>query len=83
MNNPDSQPIALVTGGCAGLGLVISRTLVSRGYRVIVLDRDESQMQTAVAELGDCATARKCDFPIEVLTAKAEPMNRYALLLVE
>jgi short-subunit dehydrogenase len=69
MNDSDSRPIALVTGGCAGLGLVITRTLISHGYQVIALDRNESQMRQVVAELGDRVTVRKCDVTVEAEVA--------------
>lgn len=61
-NMPDTAPpVALVTGGCAGLGLVITRTLVARGYRVVILDRDEERLQEACGELGRSVTGRACD----------------------
>ncbi len=42
----------VVTGGARGLGLAIARALLSRGARVVLLDRDEAELDRAVAALG-------------------------------
>ena len=50
--------IALVTGGQQGIGLGISRTLVSAGYKVALASRsaaDTPAVQSALAELGSDA----------------------------
>ena len=57
----DSNPVALVTGGSAGLGLVISRKLLSAGYQVVVMGRDQARLDTACADLGSGATSIQCD----------------------
>lgn len=44
-----SNQIAIVTGGARGLGLAIATTLKENGFKVILLDRDES----ALKALGD------------------------------
>src|SRR5262245_48457447 len=41
----------LVTGGTRGLGLVISRMLLSRGARVAICGRDDRSLASALADL--------------------------------
>jgi NAD(P)-dependent dehydrogenase (short-subunit alcohol dehydrogenase family) len=43
---------ALVTGGARGLGLAMARALGTYGARLMLMDRDEATLQTAVAALG-------------------------------
>ena len=43
---------ALVTGGASGIGLAIARSLKSEGVRVVLADRDESELASAGTELG-------------------------------
>lgn len=45
--DPDSRPLALVTGGSAGLGHVIAGTLLANGYRVIIVGRDVERLNEA------------------------------------
>lgn len=44
---------ALVTGGSRGLGLEIARVLVVRGANVVLLARDEAELDNAVLDLHD------------------------------
>lgn len=56
--------IALVTGGSRGLGLVLARELGLRGMRVVLVARDEDELERARATLeadGIDATALPCD----------------------
>jgi len=43
--------VAFVTGGASGLGLAMARTLLKRGARVMLADRDADGLDRAVAEL--------------------------------
>lgn len=43
---------AIVTGGSGGIGLVIGRALVGRGYDVVLVARREEQLAAAAAEIG-------------------------------
>lgn len=52
---------ALVTGGASGFGLAIARQLVADGARVALVDVSEAALAAAVADLGDAATAHRCD----------------------
>ena len=38
MNNIDSKPVCMVTGGSAGIGLAVCEKFLAKGYRVINLD---------------------------------------------
>lgn len=49
------MPIALITGGSAGLGLALSRSLVTDGWTVITDGRDSVRLADAAASLGDRA----------------------------
>src|SRR5690554_2120810 len=42
---------ALITGGAQGLGLALAEGLVKRGWRLTLIDIDETQLQTAVTQL--------------------------------
>lgn len=42
-----SLPVAIVTGGSAGLGLVVAESLYREGYRVAVLARDAERLSEA------------------------------------
>jgi short-subunit dehydrogenase len=56
--------VALVTGGSRGLGLVLARELGLRGMRVVLVARDEDELERARASLeadGIDATALPCD----------------------
>jgi short-subunit dehydrogenase len=63
--NTQPQRVALVTGGSAGLGLVVSRTLRSRGYQVVIVGRDQTRLDQARDQLGDDVIARRCDVTSE------------------
>lgn len=43
--------LALVAGGSRGLGLLLARELLTRGSRVVICARDESELQRAAAQL--------------------------------
>lgn len=50
-----SGQTAVVTGGSTGLGLAITRCLISAGAKVVVLSRNEAQARETLAEFGDRA----------------------------
>lgn len=61
---PLAGKIALVTGGSRGLGFVLARELGARGARVVIVARDEQELERARAALGNegiAATALPCD----------------------
>lgn len=59
-----SGQVAFVTGGAAGIGLAIARTLAARGARVVLFDRDGALAEASAGELcgaGLDARARALD----------------------
>ena len=52
---------ALVTGGGSGLGVEMSRVLVSMGYDVVITGRNEEALRATAAELGDRVRPEVCD----------------------
>jgi NAD(P)-dependent dehydrogenase (short-subunit alcohol dehydrogenase family) len=60
-----SEARAVVTGGASGLGNAVARLVVASGGRVTMLDVQEAQGQSAVAELGPAAAFIKCDVTSE------------------
>jgi NAD(P)-dependent dehydrogenase (short-subunit alcohol dehydrogenase family) len=63
-------PIALITGGSAGLGVHIAASFLQDGYRVILVGRDGERLRAAVDRLSpspDTVLAEACD-----LTKSAE-----------
>ena len=58
------QNVALVTGGSAGLGLVIAEKLMQAGYQVVILGRCEDKLKAAEKQLRSIAShvaAIRCD----------------------
>ncbi|WP_026181269.1 SDR family NAD(P)-dependent oxidoreductase [Demetria terragena] len=49
--NPTDPPVALITGGSAGLGLELVRALHSRGWEVVTNARTISELRSATSEL--------------------------------
>ncbi len=45
------QPVAIVTGGSAGLGLEIVRALLTAGYAVVMVGRDRQRLSQGQADL--------------------------------
>ncbi len=52
MTISDDRPVAVVTGGSAGLGQIIAQTFLIRGYRVVIVGRDPQRIDQAIGELG-------------------------------
>jgi NAD(P)-dependent dehydrogenase (short-subunit alcohol dehydrogenase family) len=56
-----AQKTAIITGGASGIGLAIATRFAAEGAFVEILDRNEAEMQAAVAAIGSSATATLCD----------------------
>lgn len=48
-----TDKVAIVTGGSAGLGLVVGEALAAAGARVVLAARDAQRLQAAVAQIED------------------------------
>jgi NAD(P)-dependent dehydrogenase (short-subunit alcohol dehydrogenase family) len=74
---------AFVTGGTRGIGMAISRALLTRGARVFVCGRRQSKLDAALAELrssfGEAVQGATCDVrdPAQVKSAYKE-LDRFA-----
>lgn len=56
--------VVLITGGSAGLGLVLAKTFLEADYQVIVIGRDEGRLRSAeqsLREINDHVAAWRCD----------------------
>ncbi|MGH2610040.1 MAG: SDR family NAD(P)-dependent oxidoreductase, partial [Tepidiformaceae bacterium] len=52
-SDPSAKPVAVITGGGRGIGFATVRRFVRDGYRVAVLDVNETALDAARSELGD------------------------------
>jgi len=61
--NPIKQPVAIITGAARGIGLACAQWFLARGYRVALLDVDNTELQKASTALGEPARvlALHCD----------------------
>lgn len=58
MSHPNT-PVALITGGTAGLGLILARHFLQAGYHVVITARDQDRLTHVAGELGDAFPTRK------------------------
>ncbi len=47
-----SQNTVLITGGSAGIGLELAKTLIAKGNKVIITGRNKARLEKAAADLG-------------------------------
>ena len=64
-------PVALVTGGSAGLGFVIARKLLDTGYSVVIVGRDAERLDEAIARLDPKECVSRTDAKGQRLTSFA------------
>jgi len=57
----NTVPAAIVTGGTAGIGLATARLFIERGWRVLIVGRDQGRLSDALDELGGKAQGCRAD----------------------
>lgn len=65
------QPVAVVSGGSSGIGLACAMELQQRGYRVVLLGRDEGRLRSAQRELLRAGATPADIKPLDVTDAAA------------
>ncbi|RKQ89436.1 NAD(P)-dependent dehydrogenase (short-subunit alcohol dehydrogenase family) [Mycolicibacterium mucogenicum 261Sha1.1M5] len=81
-----TAPVALVTGGTSGIGVVIAQQLVEAGHRVVVSGRSEQRGSAVAAELGDRARFVRTDLTAtgaaaDLISRATETFGRLDLLV--
>ena len=56
-----NSPVGIVTGGASGIGLAVTKHLLSRGYRIMIADMNAEQGEKIAAELGSKCAFQKTD----------------------
>lgn len=59
-----NSPVAIVTGAASGIGLAVTKHLLSRGYRVAMADVNATQGEALSAELGPDTIFHKTDVSV-------------------
>ena len=72
MNLPGTRVV--ITGGARGFGLALARAFLAKGARVVLCDRDEAELDKAVAALGPHVVGHRLDItdPAAVLAVRDE-----------
>lgn len=61
MSDSQHSPVAIVTGAASGIGLEVSKMLLSKGYLVAMADWNETRGAEQVQELGPRTMFLKCN----------------------
>jgi NAD(P)-dependent dehydrogenase (short-subunit alcohol dehydrogenase family) len=69
------ERVAVITGGSSGIGAAIARSLTGRGWRCVLLARDEERLRRAAVEVG--AEWERCD------VADRDEVERVAAVVTE
>ncbi|HEV7323488.1 MAG TPA: SDR family NAD(P)-dependent oxidoreductase [Bosea sp. (in: a-proteobacteria)] len=65
------QPVAVISGGSSGIGLACARQLRKRGFRVVLLGRDEARLCSAERDLHDGAFPAAEIYSLDVVDSAA------------
>ncbi|MEQ9096390.1 MAG: SDR family oxidoreductase [Phycisphaerales bacterium] len=77
---------AIITGGTAGIGLATARELIDRGWRVLIVGRDQGRLAEALDKLGGQAQGCRADVgsvdgPSTIVTACLKAFGRIDALI--
>ena len=64
MADANTQPVAIVTGAASGIGLAVSKHLLSKGYRVVLADVNATEGDRLAAELGSQTIFHRTDVSV-------------------
>ena len=64
MSHISSQPVAIVTGAASGIGLAVSKHLLTKGYRVVLADVNATEGDRLATELGPQTIFQRTDVSI-------------------
>jgi NAD(P)-dependent dehydrogenase (short-subunit alcohol dehydrogenase family) len=83
MNDMTSTPVALVTGASQGLGRALTRSLVQRGWRVVVDGRDAERLRAVADPLATVAVPGDVTDPDhrDALAAATRSLGRLDLVV--
>ncbi|BCS28225.1 15-hydroxyprostaglandin dehydrogenase (NAD(+)) [Aspergillus puulaauensis] len=56
-----SHPVAIITGAASGIGLALAKSLIAKGWRVVMADLDSTRGREIADELGDQALFHPTD----------------------
>ena len=56
-----NKKVAIVTGGCSGLGLATAKEFTQNGIQTIIVGRDEEKLKVAKEQLGENCFYKSCD----------------------
>lgn len=66
-----ANKVAVITGGCSGIGLATVELFVAEGARVLVADIQDARGKSLIARLGDAVRYQHCDVTDEAQIAAA------------
>ncbi|MCA0400793.1 MAG: SDR family oxidoreductase [Proteobacteria bacterium] len=70
------KPVAVISGGSSGIGLEIARQLAARGYRLLLVARDESRLAAAATSIGAPSCVMTCALDVADEAACAQVIAR-------
>jgi len=59
-----TKPVAIVTGAASGIGLAVTKHLLTRGYRVVMADVNQKEGDRLSSELGSDTLFQRVDISV-------------------
>src|SRR5687768_2520896 len=76
MNSPQPRGTALITGASSGIGAIYAQRLAARGFDLLLVDRDDQQLEASVIKL-------RTEHGIQVEVIKADLLQKDHVLKIE